>query len=103
MAYIEVNHNTLNEVAEAILTYCDAQDKEMKSAKSTVEAMLLSDWLGSDASEFQNKWNDVDTSDSVTAKLRESLKSFAEIVKVCAVEYKRAQEDSYNEASRLPR
>lgn len=103
MAFIEVNHNTLNEVAEAVLAYCDTQNKEMKSAKSAVEAMLVSEWQGSDALEFQNKWNGVDAQDSVTVKLRESLKSFAENLKLCANEYKRAQEDSYNEASRLPR
>lgn len=103
MAIIEVNHNTLNEVAEAILTYCNTQNKEMKSAKSTVDTMLSSDWLGNDALEFQNKWNGVDATDSVTVQLRESLKSFAENIKACANEYKKAQENSYNEASRLPR
>lgn len=103
MAFIEVNHNTLNEVAEAVLAYCDTQNKEMKSAKSAVETMLLSDWLGIDALEFQNKWNGVDDVDSVTVQLRESLKSFAENIKNCANEYKKAQEDSYNEASRLPK
>ncbi len=103
MAFIEVNHKVLNEVAEAFNTYCDAQNKEMSSAKTAVEAMLSSDWNGTDAAEFGNKWSDVDSSGSVTVQLRESLQNFSDSLKACAKEYKTAQEDSYNEASRLPR
>ena len=45
MALIEVNHKTLKEVAEAIDTYCETQDSEMKKAKSAVSNMLLKDWV----------------------------------------------------------
>lgn len=103
MAYIEVNHSTLNKVAEAIDTYCTAQDKEMRSAKSAVSAMLSSDWQGTDATEFGKKWSDVEASGSVTVQLKDSLKNFGNSLRACAKEYKTAQEDSYNEASRLPR
>lgn len=103
MAFIEVNHKTLTEVADAIDTYCDAQDKEMRSAHTAVSAMLLKDWIGKDATEFGNKWSGVDKSDSVTIQFRDSLKTYGDSLRACAKEYQKAQEDSYNEASYLPR
>lgn len=101
MAFIEVNHKVLAEAAEAVDTYCNAQDKEMSFAKSAVEAMLSRDWKGREAAEFEKNWSGVDASDSVTVQLRDSLRDFGEALKSCAKEYRTAQEDSYNEASRL--
>ncbi len=103
MAVIEVNHKTLREVADAIKTYCSAQDREMRSADTEVKSMLSSEWVGLDAQQFGAKWEGVDENGGATVKFRESLKKFSEGLTACANEYQRAQEDSYNEAARLPK
>lgn len=103
MAVIEVNHKVLREVASAIDTYCTAQDREMKSADTDIKSMLKTDWMGSDAQEFGTKWEDVDGRDSTSTKFKDSLKNFGESLNACANAYQTAQEDSYNEANRLPK
>lgn len=103
MAVIEVNHRILRNVAAAIETYCSTQDREMRSADSEVKSMLSVDWIGSDAQEFGRKWEGVDDNNSTAVKFRESLKKFGESLAACANVYQTAQEDSYNEASRLPK
>lgn len=103
MAVIEVNHQTLRSVADAVDTYCEAQDREMRSADSAVGAMLLTDWAGDDAREFGTKWNQIDSECAVTTQLKKSLKNFGNALRACASEYQKAQEDSYNAAYYLPR
>lgn len=103
MAFIEVNHKVLRDVAESINTYCSAQDKEMRLADSDIKSLLSSDWIGLDAQEFGKKWEGVDAHDSTTVKFRELLKNFGEGLIACANEYQSAQEDTYNAANRLPK
>ena len=103
MAFIEVNHKILREVAEAITTYCSAQDKEMRSADTAVKSMLSSGWIGTDAQEFGRCWEGVDDNNSTAVKFRESLKKFAQCLSACADAYQNAQADSYTEANRLPK
>lgn len=103
MAFIEVNHKKLREVAEAINTYCSAQDREMRSADSAVKSMLSSGWMGADAQQFGQKWEGVDNNGSTAVTFRESLKKFAKCLSACADVYQNAQADSYNEANRLPK
>ena len=100
---IEVNHKTLTDVAKAIETYCEDQDSVMRSAKSAVSSMLLTDWVGEDATAFSTKWNEVDSDGSVTTQFKKSLLNYGECLKACSELYRKAQEDSYNEANRLPR
>lgn len=101
--FIEVNHKTLREVANAINAYCAAQDREMKSADSEIKSMLKSDWIGLDAQEFGLKWEGIDEKNSTSSKFKNSLKNFSEVLNSCADVYQRTQEDSYNEANRLPK
>lgn len=103
MAFIEVNHMVLRNVAEAINIYCSAQDREMRSADETVKSVLYSDWTGTDAQEFGRSWEGVDDNRSTAVTFRESLKKFAEGLSSCADAYQNAQADSYNEANRLPK
>lgn len=103
MAVIEVNHQVLREVAQEIDSYCTTQDTQMRIADEQIKAMLASDWTGEDAQAFRLKWDGVDAKDSVTVTFRKSLKSFSEALYASANKYQRAQEDSYTEASRLPR
>ena len=103
MAMIEVNHKVLRDVAAAITAYISVQNREMGSADSNIKQMLRTDWLGSDAQEFERKWEDVDSPGSITIKHRESLKKYGENLTACANEYQSAQEDAYNAANRLPK
>ena len=103
MAMIEVNHRVLRDVASAINTYCSTQDREMNSAKTEINSMFISNWIGLDAQEFRKKWATVDSSDSTTMKFRESLKNFSEGLTACANLYEKAQADAYNEANKLPK
>jgi len=103
MAVIEVNHKVLRDVAAAVTTYCNAQDREMRSADSDIKSMLSSDWLGFDAQEFGRKWEGVDDNNSTAVKFRESLKNFGESLTACANEYENAQTSTYNAANSLPK
>lgn len=103
MPLISVDHSFLIDTADNIKSYCDEQDKEMRAADSAIKAMLSKDWLGPDAVNFSAQWEQVDEESSVTVQFRKSLESFGEALRACANEYKTAQEDSYDEASRLPK
>jgi len=103
MAKIEVNHQFLRTLAEDIDAYCKLQNREMRTADSHVKTMLADSWQGQDALEFSSKWEEVDDADSTTVKFRENLQGFSEALVACADQYQRAQEDSYNQACRLPK
>ena len=103
MASIEVNHKVLQEVAQAVETYCSAQDREMRRADEDVKAMLSAHWQGMDAREFGGKWEGVDGRESTAVKLRDSWERLGEGLTACANEYAAAQAEVYNAASRLPR
>ena len=98
MATIEVNHKVLRDVASAVSTYCDEQNREMQAADEEIKSLLSSGWLGADAQQFGSKWEGVDDNDSTAVKFRDSLKSFGETLTSCANGYQKAQEDTYNAA-----
>ncbi|MBR5969767.1 MAG: WXG100 family type VII secretion target [Lachnospiraceae bacterium] len=100
---IEVNHQTLRDVAKEIEGYCELQDSEMQRADGAVKSMLTNGWIGPDAREFGGKWEGVDAQDSTAIKFKDSLMGFGDALTTAADEYQRAQEDSYNQASWLPR
>ncbi len=103
MAIIEVNHQALRSLAQAIDTYCETQNRQMAQVDGQVQQMLDSEWLGPDALEFGGKWESVDGADSTAVKFRESLKRVSEALTACAGTYQKAQEDIYNLASILPK
>lgn len=104
MAVIEVNHQTLKEVAQTIEDYCDKQDLEMKNADAAVKEMLKAgSWRGNDSMVFGGMWERVDESGSTAVRFRDALREFAANLNECANEYRKAQEDSYEEAVWLPK
>ncbi len=103
MALIKVNHQTLRDVARAIDTYCEEQKNEMKVANAAMVTMVFKDWIGDDAVAFAEKWQGVNDNDSVTMQFSKSLENYGKCLNACADLYSKAQEDSYNEAIRLPR
>lgn len=103
MALIKVNHQTIRQIADAIDTYCQTQDREMRAADSAVKGFLGSGWAGMDADAFDGRWEDVDGSGSTAVKFQKNLDNYAKALRACADAYQRAQEDSYDEAARLPK
>lgn len=103
MAIIEVNHQQLRTMAQAIESYCDLQNTEITKADTAVKDMLANGWNGEDALEFGAKWEGVDASDASSKKFCESLKKFSEALYACADCYRVAQEDAVNLANLLPR
>ncbi len=103
MAIIEVNHQTLRDVASAVRNYCSQQDAQMRSANAEVKDMLNSGWTGFDSQAFQDKWDDVDSKDSTAVKFRDSLENYSKLLDYCATLYQTAQENAYAAARWLPR
>jgi len=103
MAIIEANHRLMRDVASAITTYISVQNKNMQSADTEVQLMLVSDWFGMDADEFRKQWAQVNSNDSTTVKFRESLKNYGEGLTACANEYENSQAKAYNRANWLPK
>lgn len=103
MALIEVNYQIIRNFAGSIDDYCDLQDQQMSNADSQVQNVLGAEWFGMDTAAFGQKWADVDASDSMAFKLRDSLKNYADALRSCAQAYQSAQEEIYNLSSLLPR
>lgn len=103
MARIEVNHQTLRNVASAISSYCSEQEKQMKIADQSVKALTSSYWSGFDAEAYADKWKGVNTDGSAAYQFKKSLENFASILNACAESYRSAQEKTYNAACRLPK
>ncbi|MCL1794238.1 MAG: hypothetical protein FWG34_10235 [Oscillospiraceae bacterium] len=101
MAAIEVNLKTLGAVREGIENYCACQDDQMRLADLAVQAMLSSDWIGTDAAAFAAKWADANNEGSQAAKFRKSLLEFGENLAACAREYQTAQSNAIDAAAAL--
>ena len=100
---IQVNRETLNRLARDIRDYCSTQDNEMTLANNAVSNMLFNDWKGLDAVNFKLKWGEVNKTDSIAVKFRDSLKSYADSLDRCADIYKNTQVNIVNSAGLLMR
>jgi len=103
MAMIEVNRKQLTDVAAAINTYCETQDREMGHAETAVNSMLTTDWRGQDAQEFRLRWEGVNANGSVTVNFRTSLRNYANGLIASENAYRQAQENAVNAAGILMR
>ncbi len=103
MALIQVNHQDLRNMANAIDNYCEIQERQMNNANASIKNMLTSDWIGPDALVFGGQWEAVDAPDSTEKRFKESLKNYSSALRACANTYQTAQEDVYNLAALLPR
>ncbi len=103
MASISVDHSKLREAAKAVSSYCKEQDRQMRTADNAVKIGVPTAWKGSDARVFVQKWEDVDTRDSVVYKCRQIAENYSKALTSCADLYQKAQADSYNEAASLPK
>lgn len=96
MALIEVNHQSIRNMADKIDEYCNLQTQQMNTLSKTVEATLLSKWTGPDADAYWQKWSEMDNSDSTAEVFRRNLDAYADALRACADKYQQAQAEIYN-------
>ena len=102
MPYIKVDHSRFEAAANAIDTYVKSLKNNMNSAKSEVNTML-STWQGSDATVFKSKWDELTAADSTYKEMIKALETYADYLRFCAKEYKKAQTNAINRAEALPK
>lgn len=103
MAYLEVNHQLLREMADAIDSCRETQKQQMRQADTAVKGVLGTGWVGEDAAAFGVQWAEADGTGSTAGRLDQSLENFADAIRGCAAGYQTAQEDICNRAYLLPR
>ena len=103
MAVIEVNHQAMQNLADAIEDYCESFYNEMRRADTGVQNMLSGGWVGTDAEAFREAWDDVYGKDTLPRKFCKSLENYGQALSAGAAAYKKVQEDLYNMAALLPR
>ena len=96
MAVIEVNHESIRNMASRIEDYCTTQRETMNSLNETVENTLMSAWTGLDAAEYGMKWSEMDNSGATVEKFRRNLESYADALRASADKYKQTQAEIYN-------
>ena len=102
MAYIRVDHNKFENAASAIDSYISRHKKNMKKVDQEV-ANLATSWQGKDYETFKIQWNELNASDSISTKMLNILKNYAEYLRMAAKKYKEAQTNAVNRANNLPR
>ena len=102
MAYIRVDHNKFENTASEIYTYISKHKRNMNKVDQEV-ITLASKWQGKDYETFKKQWNELNASDSTSTKMLNSLKNYAEYLRMAAKKYKEAQSNAVNRANSLPR
>ena len=102
MAYIKVNHSKLEATAIEIEEYVALLKKKMKDAQDEVSA-LSSSWQGTDFTQFQAQFDQVDNEDSTHAQMVKELESYAKYLRYVSEKYKYAQAQAINRAKALPK
>ena len=99
---IYVDHSRFSNGAKEIEEYIGTIDSYMASMNEEVESMS-SFWEGEDSMAFNEKWNQLTNTGSVTANMKSDLKNYADNLNQAANKYKNAQINAINEANNLPR
>ncbi len=89
--YIEVNHSYIGNAAKEFDNYVNVINRNMKSANDVVYSLVKKDWKHADAVAFQSKWAEQERGDSVTEKMKSSLRSQANMLRYAENQYKDAQ------------
>ena len=97
MAKIEVNHQTMRELAKSADAYCKTQEKEMKALRADVSTFLQTGWTGPDATKFSTHFEIRDHGNaSIEKTMLTAMKAYRDTLIACADLYKTAQEEVYN-------
>jgi len=102
MAYIRVNHSYFETAASAIESYVTKQNSKMNKIDKEVDAMA-SYWSGVDYQSLLAKWEDVNSNDSTSGKMKKALNNYAGTLRKVGNMYKEAQGKAVNRANNIPR
>lgn len=101
MPFIRVDHSRFESAAKQLESYIDYAKSRMKDANTSVNNLIQTGWQGDDSISFRNRWNLVDSKESVYYKMMKSLKSYADYLRYASNAYKQAQINAVNRANRL--
>ena len=102
MAYIKVDHSKLESTAAEVEEYVTLLKKKMNDVQGEV-SILSSSWQGTDFTQFQDQFNQVDDADSTHVQMIKELESYARYLRYAAEKYKKTQADAIDRARKLPK
>ena len=103
MAVIEVDHSDLRSAASTIDMFSRTMSMDMGGASINVNAMIGSDFIGTDAVAFQKQWEDIDGGTSAYTTFRKNLVQMSDALSTAAKLSEEAQARAYNTAAWLPK
>lgn len=100
MSYIKVNHQKISVTADKIDDYISLVERNMTKADAEME-LLKSQWDGADYLQVSSKWNDINSCESTTEKMKKALSGYADLMREASQMYKDAQARAINRADTL--
>lgn len=100
---IKVNHAELSSTAKLVENYVNASKQRMKTMSNGVEGLNQVGWVGTDYDQLANKWQGVNRKGAVYYNFNKGLKEYADYLKYCAEQYKKAQSQAISRANSLPK
>lgn len=100
MAYIKVDHKKMISAANQINNYTSMFDKNMSSIDNAVTS-LNAEWKGVDYQQVKNDWEVINSSESISHKMKITLDNYASAVREAAKKYQEAQARAINRANSL--
>ncbi len=98
---IVVNRQKLKDRARDVREFADYLKNKKKTGYDIT--LITNNWKGEDADAFLMKWNELKNDSSAYNDAIKSLEAYAKYLEYAAEQYRKAQEDAYNRANRLPR
>ena len=95
MAYIKVDHKKMISAANQINNYTSMFDKNMSSIDNAVTS------LNADYQQVKNDWEVINSSESISHKMKITLDNYASAVREAAKKYQEAQARAINRANSL--
>lgn len=100
--YIQVDHSQITSAVSQLREYISMCELKLASADNEV-AMSEEFWKGEDAAKFRVQWRAFIDEGASQKQFIESLSNYAIFLESASNQYKQAQIDAINRASRLPR
>lgn len=98
--YIDVDLSALKEAENSISNYQTNRKRFIGELKSAVEQTGRG-WNAEDSQAFLGKWNAMSASDGIITLTTESIDAYESILSAAYSAYRKAQEDSVNQASQI--
>lgn len=100
MSYIKVNHKKISATADKVDDYISSVERNMTKADGEME-LLKNQWDGSDYLQVKSKWNDINSTESTTERMKKALSGYANLMREASRMYKDAQARAVNRANTL--